>query len=163
MHDIFDPSLEEKARTRGITLVKTNRVTSPAKLAGFTMAASVDRAFLKAGIRMLYNLELLDERKDNVHHRNAGLDTTLAKLCAKHNVLIGVNLANLRGLDPKIIGRVQQNIALCRKYHVRMAVFSDARTSDELPHAPDVASLLITLGMTPGQAKETLASLGNAE
>ena len=162
MHDIFDPVLESVAKQRGIALLPAKRITKPVHTQAFTMAASTDRALFNAGVSMLYNLELLDKRSDHVHHRNSGLDSTTAKLCSKHGVLVGINLANLRTLDPVIIGRVMQNIQLCRQHKAKMAVFSDAKTADELPNPRDVHGLLLVLGMSTQQAKETLTSLEHA-
>lgn len=159
MHDIFDPKLEAVARERGITLVTVKRIENPLHTSAFTMARSTDRSLFKVGVDMLYDLEILDERHDNMHHRNSGLDSTVAKLCATHDVLVGINLANLRTLDPKTIGRVQQNIALCRQHKAAMAVYSDAKHAEELPYETDVRSLLITLGMTPGEAKDACSAL----
>ncbi len=159
MYDIFEPSLESEAKKRSLVLVRANRIEKPQKGKGFTMAASTDRAMLKAGVHMLYNLELLDERKDNVHHRNSGLDSTLAKLCAQQDVLIGINLRNVRSFDPKIIGRIMQNIVLCRTHKTPMAVFSDATNAAELPWEGDVHALLKTLGMSSQQAKAALRNL----
>ena len=162
MYDIFNEKLVETAKSRNIQLLKAERITKPTHTKTFTMAASTDRALLKTPVSMLYNLELLDQRRDNLHHRNSGLDTTLAKLCSQNNVLIGINLANLRTLKPDIMGRVMQNIELCRKHKTPMAVFSDAQTEDELLHEQDVAALLRTLGMSSQQAKQTLSALEKA-
>jgi hypothetical protein len=159
MYDIFDPALETIAKERGIHLLRTKQITKPLHTAEFTMAASTDRALFKAEVSMLYDLELLDKRPDHLHHRNAGLDSTLAKLCTTHNILVGINLANLRTHDPIIMGRIMQTIAICRQHKTRMAVFSSAKKPEELPHEQDVQSLLLVLGMSTQQAKETLGNL----
>ena len=158
MYDICSPELADEARKLGITVIAAQRVTKPARSQQFTMAASTDRKLLKS-VDMLYDLELLDKRKDHLHHRNSGLDSTLAKLCKQHEVLVGINLRNLRTLDPVVLGRVMQNIELARQHKTRMAVFSDARTAAELANPSDIQSLLLTLGMSTSQAKETMANL----
>lgn len=162
MYDICNPALKDEAAKRNIKLIDAIRISKPTHTTKFTMAASVDRAFFKSGVSMLYDLELLDKRRDHLHHRNSGLDSTSAKLCASHNILVGINLRNLRTLDPIIIGRVMQNIELCRTHKTKMAVFSDAQTVAELPHNDDVASLLRVLGMTAGEAKQALENLSVA-
>lgn len=158
MHDICDLSLKEEATKKGITIIDVLRVTKATHSSKFTMAASSDRSFLKS-TKMLYNLEILDKRRDHLHHRNSGLDSTLAKLCSANKVLIGINLANLRTLDPVVIGRVMQNIEICRTHKTKMAVFSDAKSAAELPNSADVQSLLLVLGMSTRQARETLSAL----
>lgn len=162
MHDIFNPALKEEAAKQGIVLVEALRITKPVHTTKFTMGASVDRGLFKAKVNMLYDLELLDKRRDHLHHRNSGLDSTLAKLCASNNVLVGINLRNLRTLDPVLIGRVMQNIELCRAHKAKMAVFTDADTASELANPSDVQSLLLVLGMSTAQAKETIHNLAVA-
>lgn len=162
MHDIFDAKLLDAAKARGIIRVDATWIEKPSQAnRGFTIARSADQAFLKAGVSMLADLEL-DGRKDNVHHRSSGLDSTTARLCAQHGVLIGVNLANLRTLDPLVLGRVMQNIRLCRKHKTAMAVFSNARDASELPDEGDTQALLRTLGMSTSEAKRALGALERA-
>lgn len=162
MYDIFDPALEGKAKPLGRTLVPVRVLTKPGNAGGeFAIAASTDRAFLKSA-HLLFDLELLDPRPDNLHHRNSGLDSTLAKLCHDHDVLVGINLANLRTLDAKTMGRVMQNIALCRTHKAKMAVFSNAKRIEELANPDDIVSLLRVLGMSPKEAKDTMTNLERA-
>ena len=158
MYDICNPDLAEEAKKLGITIIPALRVIKPIRVKPFTMAASTDRSLLKS-VDMLYDLELLDKRRDHLHHRNSGLDSTLAKLCKQHGVLIGINLRNLRTLNPVIIGRVMQNIQLARQHKAKMAVFTDADTALELANPSDIQSLLLTLGMATQQAKETMHNL----
>jgi hypothetical protein len=162
MHDIFNPELETEANKLGVQLLQAKVIQKPTHTKGFTMAASNDRAFFKAGVGMLYDLELLDTRRDHLHHRNSGLDSTTAKLAAQASILIGINLRNLATLEPVVMGRVMQNIALCRQHKARMAVFSNAGTLEELRNPADVHSLLLVLGMSTAQAKETMQSLTQA-
>jgi hypothetical protein len=162
MYDIFDPALEAVANERGIHLLPAKEVSKPAHTSEFTMAASNDRSFFKSGVSMLYNLELLDARRDHLHHRNSGLDSTTAKLAATQGILIGINLANLRAFDPVVMGRIMQNIELCRQHKAQMAVFSNAQTAAELANPADVQSLLRVLGMSSQQAKSAMQNLENA-
>ena len=165
MYDIFDEKLTDVASKYHHARVPAVFITSSHELSknvtAFTVANNTDRSLFKAGVRMFADLELL-EKKDNLHHRNSGLDTTEAKLCAAQHILVGISLKNLRTLDPVIIGRVMQNIELCRSHGAQMAVFSNATSEGELMHENDVHSLLLTLGMSPSQAKQTLGNLERA-
>jgi RNase P/RNase MRP subunit p30 len=162
MYDIFAASLEHTPRARTRVRVDVTYLTKPGTAPGVSIARSTDQRFLKSGITMLTDLELLDSRRDNLHHRNSGLDSTSAKLCAKHEVLVGINLANLRTLDPVILGRVMQNIALCRSHGARMTVYTNAQREEELATPEDIMALLRTLGMSTQQAKQTLGNLERA-
>ena len=162
MYDIFDEKLEGTPEAKGRVRVPIVYVQKPAHTQAFTAARSTDPSFFKAGINLLVDLELLDSRPDHLHHRNSGLDTTSAKQCAANKVLVGINLANLRAMNPVVLGRVQQNIALCRKHGANMCVFSNAKSAAEFAQPQDVLSLLRVLGMSPLQAKQTLTNLERA-
>lgn len=159
MHDIFAAELEGTPEAKGRVRVVAKYIDKPNAMQGLTIARSTDQSFFKASVTILGDLELLDERRDNLHHRNSGLDTTSAKLCAKHGVLVGINLANLRTLDPQIMGRVMQNIALCKKHKASMCVYTSATTVAELANPSDIESLLRVLGMDTKQVKETMQNL----
>ncbi len=152
MYDVFDEKLTAVAAARDLVRVSVTIAENAQQAKGFCIARTTDQWVFKAGVAALVDLEL-DSRRDNLHHRSSGLDTTSAGLCARHGTLVAVNIANLRARDPVIIGRVMQNIALCRQHHAPMCVVSFAQHENELPHEQDVRSLLISLGMSPGEAK----------
>lgn len=96
--------------------------------------------------------------KDFMHSRDSGLNQVLCKLAKKNDVAIGFNFNDVlngrnRGL---IIGRMMQNVRLCRKYKNKMIIISGANNIDELKAAKDMVSFGIVLGMTPGEAKKAL-------
>lgn len=161
MHDVFAEKLEEAATKRGLTRVPVTIVEKPGQAKGFTFARSTEPWVFKGSVHGVIDCEL-DERKDNLHHRSSGLDTTSAKQCARNGVVYIINLANLRRLDPVVHGRVMQNIALCRKHGASIAVISNAATADELPNELDVRSLLVTLGLPAGEAKRATSELAAA-
>ena len=76
---------------------------------------------------VLFDLEN-HNREDFIHHRNSGLNQVLCNIANKNKVIIGFNFNSVlksesvqRGL---ILGRMMQNVKLCRKYKVGMAVAS---------------------------------------
>ncbi|MBS3167775.1 hypothetical protein J4216_01480 [Candidatus Woesearchaeota archaeon] len=93
--------------------------------------------------------------KDNLHFRVGGLDQVLCKLCNKNDVTVGFSLSSLK--NPVLIGRVKQNIKLCRKYKVKMRFFSFAENKFDLRGLEDMKSLLRVLGMTGKEAKDALS------
>jgi hypothetical protein len=106
-------------------------------------------------IKILVNLHV-NNFNDSLHFRVSGLDHILCKLCAKNNVSIGFSLDTL--VNPVLIGRVKQNIKLCRKYNVKMLFFSFAKSKYELCGVNDLISLLKILGMNGKEAKTALKS-----
>jgi RNase P/RNase MRP subunit p30 len=158
MYDLFDEALSAAAAKRNLQRVHATITAKPGTAKGFVIATTTEPWVFKGNVHALIDLEL-DSRRDNLHHRSSGLDSTSAKLCARSNVLVLVNLANLRSLDPVFLGRVQQNILLCRKHGAPLGVVSSAKTEGELPNERDVQSLLVTLGASPGEAKRATQAL----
>ena len=64
--------------------------------------------------------------KDHLHYRKSGLNQVLCKLAKKNNVAIGFDFCLIlksNSLDrAKFLGRMIQNVKLCRKYKVKMII-----------------------------------------
>lgn len=90
---------------------------------GIVIAARSERAYFESKkISILYNLET-SEPKDGMHQWNAGLNHVLATLAQKNSITIGFNFCLLLGRDPhRILGRMQQNAMVCKKYRVKTFV-----------------------------------------
>jgi hypothetical protein len=161
MHDVFAAELAETGEKYGLTRVPVTIVEKPGQAKGFTFARSTEPWVFKGSVHGVIDVER-DARKDGLHHRSSGLDTTSAKQCARSGVVYVINLANLRSLDPVVHGRVMQNIALCRKHGAAIAVVSNAQTEGDLPNELDVRSLLVTLGLPAGEAKQATHELAAA-
>lgn len=69
--------------------------------------------------------------KDSFHYLRAGLDQITLKIACKRNKTIGFSFEDLKKIkDPikqaKILARMQQNMCLCKKYHVKTKVTAKA-------------------------------------
>ncbi len=99
-------------------------------------------------------------KEDFLNARNSGLNQVLLGLAKKNNIAIGINFNEIlksRSVErAKLLGRISQNIALCRKYKVKMVLGSFASNEFEMRAPKDFISFLITLGMHPKEAKEAL-------
>ena len=102
-------------------------------------------------IKILLNPHLLNI-KDDLHYRSSGLDQVLCKLMNKNNIALGISLDALNNYVE--IGRVMQNISLCRKYKVKILIFSFAKEIYQLRSRIDIESLLKVLKMDSRQIKE---------
>ena len=93
-------------------------------------------------------------RKDYMHQRNSGLNQVLCNLAKQNDVAIGFSFSSVLNSKErtKLIGRMIQNIKLCRKYKVRMVVASFAKSDKDTRNLKDIQSFFKVLGMT---AKET--------
>jgi RNase P/RNase MRP subunit p30 len=105
------------------------------------------------------DLELI-EKKDSFHYRRGGLNQILCRLVARHGKIVFFNLNLLKdskGFSREVlIGRMKQNIRLCRKFKVQMKAGFFPSSKEEIKNPEDVKGLLIVLGMTPLEAKNAL-------
>jgi len=93
--------------------------------------------------------------RDSMHQRNSGLNQVLCKLAAKNKIIIGFSLSNIDSLE--MLGKVMQNIKLCKKYKVRMIFITLAKNKFELRDARDMIAFCRVLGMNPLEAKNALS------
>lgn len=122
-----------------------------------------DRSIIEHGsIDLIYDLET-SPRQDFLHHRNSGLNQVLCRLLQQKKIAYAIAFSTLlRATSPKryiLLGRIMQNILLCRKYKVPMVLASFAQTPFELRSAGELQSLGISLGMQPTEAKVGLGFL----
>ncbi len=101
--------------------------------------------------------------KDFMHQRASGLNQILCRLAAKNNMLIGFSFSSLLSSSgsrkAQIFGRMMQNIALCRKYNVKTAIASFAKSPYEMRASRDLEALFALAGMHPKECKESLEAL----
>lgn len=97
---------------------------------------------------------------DKVHYRKSGLNQVLAKLAAKNDVAIGFGFSyvlNSKGVErAKIIGRMKQNVRICRKAGAKMVVCSYGSNVKEMRGAKDLLAFARLLGMTGTEVKHCL-------
>lgn len=95
-----------------------------------------------------------NRKKDFMHSRNSGLNQVLCKLAYKNNVAIGFsfnNILNTGGMQRVIIlGRMIQNVIICRKYNVKMIIVNHTANNSERANG-DLRSFGICLGMHPSE------------
>jgi len=86
-------------------------------------------------------------RKDKLKQRNSGLNSVLAKIAKKNNIIIGINLDEIIESKEKqkreILARVKQNIMLCNKNNLRMEFIALKNKRNFY----DLKSLGLVLGM----------------
>lgn len=102
-------------------------------------------------------------KKDSLHHRNSGLNHVVCKLAQKNSIAIGFNFNDVlisNGLKRAgILGRMMQNVKLCRKYKLRMVLGSFALNTWQMRSKNDLISFGITLRMHPEEAQKSLQSV----
>jgi hypothetical protein len=110
-------------------------------------------------IKLFYDLENRDER-DFIHQRNSGLNQILAKIAHDKNKIIAFNFSTILNSEPEkraqILGRMKQNVKLCRKYKVKMFVGTFANNPYELRGKYELKAFAFMIGMNPKEIKECL-------
>jgi RNase P/RNase MRP subunit p30 len=81
-------------------------------------------------------------RKDFMHQRASGLNHTISKLARDKNIMVGFSLDQiLKFNDPSVIlGRISQNIRICRKYNVKTIFASFAKDPFMMRDPKDLAT-----------------------
>jgi len=115
------------------------------------------RALEKLKIDFLVSVEK-GEKKDSLKQRDSGLNHVSAKIAAEKGISIVINFSEISGLfgEEKAlrIGRIIQNIKVCRKVNCRILIASFARNKKEMVSVHSRKSFGISLGMSSKQSKE---------
>lgn len=94
-------------------------------------------------------------RKDKSKQKDSGLNHILAKIAKKANISIGINLDEIIESDKRqkaeILGRIMQNIKLCKKSDIRMKFISIKKYKKDVY---DLKSLAIVLKMPTNLVKD---------
>lgn len=92
-----------------------------------------DRKEFEKGTNIIYGLEL-SNKKDFIFHRNSGINQVLAKIAQIKKVTIGFSFRDFMKAKNKaaILGRMQQNYKLCKKYKVKTLIASFAHKPEEI-------------------------------
>lgn len=107
-------------------------------------------------LNILLNPHLVTN-KDSLHFRNSGMDQIICSLMNKNGIAMAFTLDKIN--NHVEIGRIMQNIRLCRKYKVKMLFFTFSDNIYGLRAKLDIIAFLQVLGMTPNEAKEALEGL----
>jgi ribonuclease P/MRP protein subunit RPP1 len=99
-----------------------------------------------------------ERERDFIHFRNSGLNQVLCKLANKNKIAIGFSFSDLMNSDTKelVLGRIMQNVFLCRKYKVKMVLGSFARKENEIKNEKELMSFGNIIGMNGKEVKEGL-------
>ncbi len=124
-----------------------------------TRASGKSRQILEKGkADIIYDFEK-GSREDYIHHRASGLNQVLCKFARKNNVAVGFSVSSILNNEkkPVLLGRIKQNIKLCRKYKVRMIIGSFSSEPYKMRSLHDLISLFCLLGIHPSEAKKALS------
>lgn len=99
-----------------------------------------------------------NREKDFIHFRNSGLNHILCHLAKKNEAAIGFNFSDLMNSRNKeiVLGRMMQNVFLCRKFKVKMILGSFATKENEIKNRSELMSFGKVLGMNGKEIKDGL-------
>lgn len=102
----------------------------------------------------------LGYRKDSFHQRDSGLNQVLCELAKQNNVAIGFSFSSVLNSTRRseLIGRMMQNILLCRKYKLKMVVGSFAKDENSTRNIIDIQAFFRALGMTGKEVQMNFVS-----
>jgi len=121
-------------------LAEEKHIRKAKKLVNFVLVSQAKRGAFENKDITVCNLERIS-RRDFMHHRGSGLDSVLCKLAQKNNITITFSLYSMLKGTEKIIGRIKQNIKLCRKYKIKTVIASFASDPYEMRGYKDLESL----------------------
>jgi RNase P/RNase MRP subunit p30 len=139
----------DKIAVQLAVLAHPRQVAKAKKLSDFVMVKGNDRQVIeKAKPQLILELES-QPKKDPMHARNSGLNHVLCELLHKNNIAVGLSLHLLLHSEHRsmLLGRMLQNIRLCKKYKVKLVLASFAINPYEMRSAHDMAALERCLGM----------------
>ncbi len=116
----------------------------------------------KTNVDVVFELE--DHREnDFMHQRNSGLNHVLAGIARQKKKMVAFSLApllrNSGRSRAQILGRMMQNVALCRKYEVDMAIASFARSPYQMRAEGELKAIGMLLGMQAGDVNAALRAM----
>jgi RNase P/RNase MRP subunit p30 len=137
---------------------------------GFSKIIYISEFKVKKGSSEEKNRNLLNDRrldilvldhsigKDKIHYRSSGLNQVSCKIAKENDVCIGFSFNEVLNSENKslILGRMKQNVRLCRKFKVRMVLGSFAKNKFEMRNVKDLVSFGRVIGMTGGEVKKAL-------
>ena len=99
-----------------------------------------------------------ERKKDFLDYRNSGLNQVLCKIARDNKKIIFFNFRNIllseKNKRAVILGRLMQNIKLCRKYEVNIKIASFASLQEEMRSLSDIRSFCVAIGMTQEESKK---------
>lgn len=115
-------------------------------------------AFEKARPICVFDLEL--QKRDFMHQRGSGFNHIMAKFANLNNIHVGFSFSTILNASKlqsaRIIGRIKQNIMLCRKYKAKTVIASFTANPFDMRAPKDLIAFFTTVGMHPKEAKDSI-------
>ncbi len=117
------------------------------------------KSIKRKNLDIIYSCEKY-AKKDFLNFRNSGLNHIICKALKEREVAVGFNFNDILNSSNEerslIIGRMMQNVRLCRKYKIEMVIASFAKNKFEMRSAKDLLAFVRVIGMNGQEAKKAL-------
>lgn len=143
------PKMDFSLNVRFGIVCRPSEVQKARKQCDFVAVRSSDRSVIeKFKPDMIFDFEN-EDHKDGLHARKSGLNHVLCSIMAKNRIVMGISFRSLllAGQRPRLLGRMMQNVSLCKKYKVGMILASFAQAPYELRNPKDLDALSRVLGI----------------
>jgi len=129
-------------------LAQKKDIQKAKQISNFVITPESDQSiFEKSRPNLIFNLELLPQ-KDKMHYRNSGLNQVLCNLAKENNIQIGFSFSTILNSKNRVqlLGRIAQNLKLCKKYKLQTIIASFAQNPSEMRNLDDLKALQSLLG-----------------
>jgi len=150
----------------GIIVESVKEAEKAYRLSSFVIAKSneeLDRGSLeKSKIKLVFDFES-SFKQDFLHSRRSGLNHIMTRIAKEKNKIIGFDFGSALNSPNRssVMGRMMQNIKLCRKAKCDIVISSFARSPLELRSKHDLEAFFICMGMHASEAKAASDILNN--
>jgi RNase P/RNase MRP subunit p30 len=100
-------------------------------------------------------------RRDFMHHRNSSLNHILAKIMHDKKIAYVVDCSMIFSNVQQLLGRVEQNIMLAKKYKVNIVLGSFAKKPLDMCSWKDLISFFSFLNLSPKECKQAFNNVKN--
>lgn len=141
-------------------ICKPAQVQKFRKYLTFVEGSENARAAIERQAFAVFNVE--DEYKDSLHYRRSGMNQVLCKLAIQKRTALAFSFSFIRSSKSRhiVMGRIMQNIMLCRKYDVKMLVGSFSSSPYQMRSPEDLVSFFHVLGMHQNEFKASISNSG---
>lgn len=119
----------------------------------------VNRFAIESKINIFLSPEFT-RKTDFPDYRNSGLNQVTCKKARENNTAIAFNFSDILNLEGEArasrLGRMMQNVKLCRKFKVKMILATFANEKSELRTPKELMDFGISIGMTADDARKAL-------
>ncbi len=102
-----------------------------------------------------------NSKNDRLHHKNSGLNQITLRMMRKNKIAYAFNFSDLLDCPSdlrmsQLLGKMVQNVSLCRKFKVKMILSSFAKNKWQMRNPYDLMAFGRTIGMTGKESKDAL-------